>query len=49
MRMVHHRLTKNILGWKEGTHTLEVEYRGTKEELLEKLKREIEEDLDKHA
>lgn len=56
--MITHNLTKNFLGWNEGTHTLEkfldwnegthtleILYRGTEEELLEKLNREIQEDL----
>lgn len=45
MRLIIHRLTRNILGWKEGTHTLTLEFRGTKEELMELLKEELEKDL----
>ena len=49
MRLVHHELSRNFLGWKEGTHTLEIQFRGTRDELLKKLKEEIELDLIKNA
>lgn len=45
MRMIRHYLSRNILSWKEGTHTLQVTFRGSKEELMKKLKEELEQDL----
>lgn len=49
MKMTYHNLSRNILNWNNGTHTLEIRYRGTKEELMQKLKEELEKDLAKIA
>lgn len=43
MKLINFYLSRNILGWKEGTHTLEVKYRGSREELMQKIKELIEE------
>lgn len=42
MKMIYHELTRNIWNWNNGTYTLILKYRGTREELLKKLKEEIE-------
>ena len=49
MRLVNHYITRNWLAWREGTHTLEIRFRGTKDELMRKLKEELEQDLVKNA
>jgi hypothetical protein len=49
MKMTYHNLSRNILNWNNGTHTLEIRYRGTREELLQKRKGEIEKELTKDA
>jgi len=48
MKLVKSYTSRNILGWKEGTHTLELTFRGTKKELMQKLKDELQEDLVRH-
>lgn len=42
-------LSRNWLGWREGTHTLEIRFRGSKAELLQKIKEELEKELKKDA
>jgi hypothetical protein len=49
MRLVRHSITRNWFAWKEGICTLDIQFRGTKEELMLKLKEEIEKDLAKNA
>lgn len=49
MRLVYHSTSRNIFNWGHGTHTLEITYRGTKEELIQKLKEELEKELSKNA
>jgi len=49
MKYIYHTLSRNWLAWREGTHTLSITYRGSKIELLEKLKEELEKELSKNA
>lgn len=45
MKLTHHRITRNFFAWREGTYTLDVEFRGSKEDLQKRLKELLEEDL----
>lgn len=47
--LIHQRLSRNWLGWREGTHTLEITFRGSKTELMQKLKEELEKEIKKVA
>ena len=49
MRVTYFQITRNFLSWKEGIYTLEIKFRGTKNELLQKLENELEQDLIKIA
>lgn len=45
VKLVTHRITRNILNWSDGTHTLELEYRGSKKDLTQLLKDILETEL----
>lgn len=49
MKLVKFYLSRNWLAWKEGNYTLDLRFRGTKEELLQKIKEEIEKELKNDA
>ena len=45
MKLWKHHISRNLISWDSGTHTLEIEYHGTKQELQEKLRKVLEEEL----
>ena len=47
MKFTHHEIRRNILNWNNGSYNMILEFRGSKEELLEKLKIEIALELDR--
>jgi hypothetical protein len=44
MKLIRFHISRNFFAWKEGIYTLDIQYRGTKEDLMKKVKEEIEKD-----
>lgn len=48
-KLIYHNIERNLFNWNNGTHTLTVRYRGTREELEQLLKDILETELVRDA